>query len=31
MGDPPLVVAPGVALVDGMEALWASPSEIRGG
>ena len=30
-GDPPSVVGLGVALVDGMEALWVAPSEVLGG
>ena len=30
-GDPPLVVGLGVALVDGMEALWVAPLEMLGG
>ena len=30
-GDPPSVVGLGVALVDGMEALWLAPSEVLGG
>ena len=30
-GDPPSVVGLGVALVDGMEALWVVPLEVLGG
>ena len=31
LGDPPLVVVLGVALVNGMKALWEAPSEVLGG
>ena len=31
LGDPPSVVVLGMALVYGMEALWAAPYEVLGG